>query len=93
MPGKLLAQGPEKGGRFILLSTGPFDSPVASDRNHMPQGDPAKLAQVMIDLASARPLPLGRDTLAVIEARNAFVAGELQQWRSVALSTDFPAGA
>jgi len=70
---------------------------VASDRNHAQQGDPAKLAKVMIELANAKQpplrLPLGSDTVAVIEAKNEFVAGELKQWRSVALSTDFPAGA
>jgi NAD(P)-dependent dehydrogenase (short-subunit alcohol dehydrogenase family) len=67
---------------------------VASDRNHAQQGDPAKLAKVMIKLANVgQPplrLPLGSDTVAAIEAKNEFVAGELKQWREVALSTDFP---
>jgi NAD(P)-dependent dehydrogenase (short-subunit alcohol dehydrogenase family) len=70
---------------------------VASDRNHAQQGDPARLAKVMIELARAKQpplrLPLGSDTVAAIEAKNEFVAGELKQWREVALSTDFPAGA
>jgi NAD(P)-dependent dehydrogenase (short-subunit alcohol dehydrogenase family) len=69
---------------------------VASDRNHAQQGDPAKLAKAMIELANAKQpplrLPLGSDTVAAIEAKNEFVAGELKQWRAVALSTDFPAG-
>jgi hypothetical protein len=34
-------------------------------------------------------LPLGSDTVERIEAKNAFVAGELAQWRSLAVSTDF----
>jgi NAD(P)-dependent dehydrogenase (short-subunit alcohol dehydrogenase family) len=70
---------------------------LASDRNHAQQGDPAKLARVMIELANAKQpplrLPLGSDTVAAIEAKNEFVAGELKQWRAVALSTDFPAAA
>ena len=35
------------------------------------------------------PLPLGRDTVAVIEKKNAFVARELAEWRRIAESTEF----
>ena len=34
-------------------------------------------------------LPLGRDTVERIEAKNTYVAGELAQWRSLAESTGF----
>lgn len=57
-------------------------------------GDPVRLARVMVDLSRAeRPplrLPLGSDCVAAIEAKNASVAAELDAWRSVSLSTDFP---
>src|SRR5262249_20322070 len=57
-------------------------------------GDPARLAQAVIDLVRAKNaplrLPLGTDTVAAIEAKNAFVASELAAWRAVATSTDFP---
>lgn len=56
-------------------------------------GDPDKLAQVMITLVQAPNaplrLPLGSDCVAAIEAKNSFVAGELQTWREVSVSTDF----
>ena len=56
-------------------------------------GDPDKLAQVMITLVEAQKaplrLPLGSDCVAAIEAKNAYVAGELQAWREVSVSTDF----
>jgi len=35
-------------------------------------------------------MPFGSDTVATIEAKNAFVAQELAKWRELALSTDFP---
>ncbi|MVV50461.1 SDR family NAD(P)-dependent oxidoreductase [Pseudomonas sp. PB120] len=56
-------------------------------------GDPDKLAQTMITLVEARTaplrLPLGSDCVAAIEAKNTFVADELQTWREVSVSTDF----
>lgn len=59
-------------------------------------GDPLRLAQAVMQLAaSATPpvrLPLGTDTLEVIAAKHAFVERETATWRSVAASTDFPAG-
>ncbi len=63
--------------------------------NHAQPGDPARLAKAMMTLVAAekRPLrlPLGSDTVAKIAEKNEFVAGELADWRNVALSTDFPA--
>ncbi|MET0314730.1 MAG: oxidoreductase [Hansschlegelia sp.] len=65
--------------------------------NHNQPGDPVRLAAAMMTLADAAnpPLrmPFGSDTVAAIEAKNAFVAEELAAWRALAVSTDFPAGA
>ena len=67
----------------------------AADANHGQRGDPRKLAQAFIRLANAKNpplrLPLGSDTVERIEAKNAFVAKELAEWRTVATSTDFTA--
>ncbi|WP_219093953.1 oxidoreductase [Pseudomonas sp. UMAB-40] len=56
-------------------------------------GDPDKLAQTMITLVEAKKaplrLPLGSDCVAAIEAKNVFVADELQTWREVSVSTDY----
>ena len=47
----------------------------------------------MITLVQAQKaplrLPLGSDCVAAIEAKNAFVADELQTWRELSVSTDF----
>lgn len=57
-------------------------------------GDPVRLARAVVELVrSENPpvrLPLGSDTVAAIEAKNAAVARELATWRGVATSTDFP---
>lgn len=69
----------------------------AASLSHRQPGDPAKLAKAIVTLAgSANPplrMPYGSDTVAAIEAKNAFVAGELAQWREVSVSTDFAVGA
>jgi NAD(P)-dependent dehydrogenase (short-subunit alcohol dehydrogenase family) len=66
---------------------------LAADFNHAQRGDPRQLATAFIALANAKNpplrLPLGSDTVARIEAKNAFVAEELAAWRDVATSTDF----
>jgi NAD(P)-dependent dehydrogenase (short-subunit alcohol dehydrogenase family) len=66
---------------------------VAADFNHGQRGDPRKLAGAFIQLANAANpplrLPLGSDTVERIETKNAFVAKELAEWRTVATSTDF----
>lgn len=58
-------------------------------------GDPAKLAEVIVAFVETpKPpvrLPLGSDTVAVIEAKHASDAALLAQWRTVAVSTDFAA--
>lgn len=56
-------------------------------------GDPAKLAQVLVDFVDvADPpvrLPLGADTIAAIEAKHVSDTAIVAQWRAVALSTGF----
>lgn len=65
----------------------------AQEMNHNQPGDPVKLAAAMIELVDApNPplrLPLGTDTLAGIEAKNAFVAQEMATWRALSASTNF----
>lgn len=65
--------------------------------SHNQPGDPAKLAPAILKLAAAADAPLrlalGSDTVAAIEEKNAFVAGELAAWRDVSVGTDFPKGA
>jgi NAD(P)-dependent dehydrogenase (short-subunit alcohol dehydrogenase family) len=67
----------------------------AAGANHAQPGDPTKLAKALIVLANApkKPLrlPLGSDTVAMIEDKNAKVAAELAEWRALALSTDWDA--
>lgn len=69
----------------------------AAGANHAQPGNPAKLAKALIALVNApkKPLrlPLGSDTVARIEAKNAKVAAELEDWRTLALSTDWDAKA
>ena len=68
---------------------------AASVSHHQP-GDPAKLASALVQLSREAQSPLriafGSDTVAAIEEKNAFVAQELAQWRSLSVSTDFDQG-
>lgn len=65
----------------------------AEAANHAQPGDPLKLAEAMLALVNAPNPPLrlalGSDTVARIEEKNRLVAQELEQWRALALSTDF----
>ena len=65
--------------------------------NHAQPGDPAKLPGALMAIVRAEKPPvrlqLGSDTVEIIEAKNRQVAAELAAWRSLALSTDFPADA
>ena len=69
----------------------------AKSVNHNQPGDPVKLAAAIVDLAGNPEapirMPFGSDTVAAIEAKNAFVASEVAKWRSVSVSTDFGAPA
>jgi NAD(P)-dependent dehydrogenase (short-subunit alcohol dehydrogenase family) len=64
----------------------------AADVNRGQRGDPRKLAKAFMALVNAKNpplrLPLGSDTVERIEAKNAFVAKELAEWRTLATSTD-----
>jgi NAD(P)-dependent dehydrogenase (short-subunit alcohol dehydrogenase family) len=68
---------------------------LARARNHQQLGDPVKLARTLVEIVrSPSPplrLPLGTDAVDAIEAKNAFVTRELEAWRKVSTSTDFPA--
>lgn len=65
----------------------------AGGMNRQQPGDPVKLAAAVVKLVdSGTPplrLPLGKDTLAAIEQKSAFVAAETDAWRAVASSTGF----
>jgi NAD(P)-dependent dehydrogenase (short-subunit alcohol dehydrogenase family) len=66
---------------------------LAASANHNQPGNPARLAEVLIEfLETPDPpvrLPLGSDTVAAIEAKHAATAELLNLWRAVAASTDF----
>lgn len=68
---------------------------AASDLNHRQPGDPDRLAHVLVEFTdAANPpvrLPLGSDTVAAIEGKHDADAAILEQWRAVAVSTDFRA--
>ena len=61
--------------------------------NHQQPGDPAKLAQALLELVNAvNPplrLPLGPDTLARMADKNALIERETSTWRALAASTDY----
>ncbi|WP_224031460.1 oxidoreductase [Paraburkholderia caribensis] len=67
----------------------------AGGLNRQQPGDPAKLAAAVVKLVdSSKPpvrLPLGKDTLAAIEQKIAFVTSETDAWRELASSTGFDA--
>lgn len=64
----------------------------SASANHQQPGDPMKLSRALLVLAdSPNPpvrLPLGTDTVARIGEKNRSVEAELQQWLSIAVSTD-----
>jgi len=63
----------------------------AENTNHAQLGDPAKAAAAMIVIATSADPPvrvqLGADCVARVENKLAFVARELERWRTLALST------
>jgi NAD(P)-dependent dehydrogenase (short-subunit alcohol dehydrogenase family) len=60
--------------------------------NHVQRGDPARAAAAIVDITEIDEPPLrlqlGADSIERIEAKLDLVRRELDQWRSVALSTD-----
>lgn len=69
----------------------------AKQANHRQPGDPDRFARAVVQLAHAESpplrMPFGSDTVAALETKNAHVAKELEQWRDLAVSTDFKADA
>ncbi|WP_213805232.1 oxidoreductase [Granulicella sp. dw_53] len=65
----------------------------AVGHNHQQPGDPTKIGAALVQLANAANpplrLPLGTDALATIAEKNAFVAKETDQWKTLSASTDF----
>jgi hypothetical protein len=64
----------------------------STSANHQQPGDPKKLSRALLVLAdSPKPpvrLPLGTDTVARIGEKHRSVEAELEQWLTVAVSTD-----
>ena len=62
----------------------------------MRPGDPVKLAEAMVQLASdpAPPMRFAAGAMAVTlwDAKLATLHAELDKWRALGLATDFPAG-
>jgi NAD(P)-dependent dehydrogenase (short-subunit alcohol dehydrogenase family) len=67
----------------------------AAAANHRQPGDPRRLAQAIVQLVAASKPPtrlaLGSDTVARVEEKHRYVERELDLWRPVSVSTDFPA--
>lgn len=67
---------------------------VFEARNHRQIGDPDRLGLAVVQLAALAAPPLrfvaGSDALSVVEAKLDAVRTDLERWRSLSLSTDFP---
>ena len=67
------------------------------DRDGRQPGDPARLAQALLRVAEAPRPPLrfvaGAQAIAAMDAKLAETRAELDRWRTLGASTDFPAGA
>ena len=61
-------------------------------RNHQQAGDPARLAKILVDLASHEKPPLrfvaGSDAVAMFQTKIASVSAELEAWRALSVTTD-----
>jgi NAD(P)-dependent dehydrogenase (short-subunit alcohol dehydrogenase family) len=75
-------------------TVGELRSAIEAGNGRQP-GDPVRAAAAIRRLAAAAEPPLrlqlGSDCVTLVEGKLAAVAGELAQWRDLALSTDFPA--
>jgi hypothetical protein len=64
----------------------------AADVNHQQPGDPVKAAKAIVDVVDSGKAPLrlqlGSDCVAAVEAKLQRVREELDEWRSLATSTD-----
>ncbi len=65
------------------------------ERGGKQAGDPAKLGEALVKLANdPQPptrFPVGTDAVAVVEGKLARVQAEVERWRELSTSTDFPA--
>ena len=65
----------------------------AASANHEQPGDPVKFSKAILKLVDSKNpplrLPLGSDTIHKIIEKNQFVEKELNDWKEVAVSTDF----
>lgn len=56
-------------------------------------GDPAKLAQVILELANAEHpplhLPVGKDAVSALQAKMSTIAKEVAEWETLSVSTDY----
>jgi short-subunit dehydrogenase len=68
----------------------------AETNNRQQPGDPAKLAEALLQLVALPDpplrLPLGPDAVRRIASKNAFVAQETERWKSLSESTDLTPG-
>jgi len=66
---------------------------VFAARNHQQAGDPDKLGEALVRLVEDPEPPLrlvaGADALTVVEDKLKAVAGEVERWRALSVSTDF----
>lgn len=94
LDGSSLSVSPERIGDYA--ETAGAVRKLAAGLSHNQPGDPARLAQVLVDFADhpAPPvrLPLGSDTLAAIAEKHAADAAILRDWQTVGRSTDFAQG-
>jgi len=69
----------------------------ANQSNHAQEGDPVKLANAIIEIATTPEPPLriqfGADCIARVEEKLAKVADEMKRWRKLSLSTGFKSAA
>ena len=69
----------------------------ATANNRRQPGDPAKLAEALLQLVALPTppvrLPLGPDALKRIAAKNEFVNQEMERWETLSMTTNFSEGA
>jgi len=67
---------------------------VFEARNHRQVGDPDRLGRAVVQVADAAQPPLrfvaGRDALDIVLTKLSSVSTEVERWRELTLSTDFP---
>ena len=84
---------PEADNPAYAETVGEFQEAVEASNGKQP-GNPVKAAAAIRHLADAAEPPLrlqlGSDCLTLVETKLAMVSAELDQWRELALSTDFP---